>query len=146
MNQKNILEHSSNFKLTLSVRDYECDMQGRVNNAVYMNYFEHARHQYLKTIGIDFKHLIDQGIHLVATRVEIDYKKSLQNGDEIEVTANLQKISQIKYVFNQSIYRKNELIAQGVIYAVGIDTKGKPIKVESLNAACEITKSSTPKR
>ena len=38
----------------IAVRDYECDIQGIVNNSVYMNYCEHARHEYLKTVGIDF--------------------------------------------------------------------------------------------
>ena len=36
------------FKIALPVRDYECDMQGYVNNAVYQNYLEHARHEYLQ--------------------------------------------------------------------------------------------------
>ncbi|NLI24182.1 MAG: acyl-CoA thioesterase, partial [Bacteroidales bacterium] len=30
------------FELEMEVRDYECDIQGIVNNAVYMNYLEHA--------------------------------------------------------------------------------------------------------
>ena len=40
------------FTLTLAVRDYECDLQGVVNNAVYQNYLEHARHQYLQSLGL----------------------------------------------------------------------------------------------
>ena len=50
------------FTLELAVRDYECDLQGVVNNAVYQNYLEHARHEYLKSIGIDFAALTAQGI------------------------------------------------------------------------------------
>ena len=42
------------FELTLDVRDYECDLQGLVNNAVYQNYLEHARHQYLASLGLSF--------------------------------------------------------------------------------------------
>ena len=42
------------FELTLDVRDYECDLQGVVNNAVYQNYLEHARHQYLQSLGLSF--------------------------------------------------------------------------------------------
>jgi acyl-CoA thioester hydrolase len=47
----------STFKLELDVRDYECDLQGIVNNAVYQHYFEHARHKFLRTLSIDFAQL-----------------------------------------------------------------------------------------
>lgn len=40
-----------------TVRDYECDLQGVVNNAAYLNYLEHARHEMLRLSGIDFAEL-----------------------------------------------------------------------------------------
>ena len=46
------------YRLQFEVRDYECDLQGIVNNAVYQNYLEHARHQLLKSIGVDFAEVI----------------------------------------------------------------------------------------
>lgn len=124
---------SDSFKIKLGVRDYECDLQGRVNNGVYFNYFEHARHEYLKKIGFDFKDLVTQGIHLVAVRVEIDYLKSLYSGQSIMITANLNKLSRVKYIFNQSIYRKDELIAEAKIYAVALNEEGKPINFKKLD-------------
>lgn len=36
------------FRLDFSVRDYECDLAGMVNNATYLNYIEHTRHEFLK--------------------------------------------------------------------------------------------------
>ena len=45
------------FVLDMEVRDYECDLQGVVNNSVYQNYLEHTRHKYLKSTGIDFAEL-----------------------------------------------------------------------------------------
>ena len=42
------------FSLNLKVRDYECDMQGIVNNAVYQRYLEHARHECLLSRGLSF--------------------------------------------------------------------------------------------
>ncbi len=71
------------FSLEMAVRDYECDLQGVVNNAVYQNYLEHARHEYLKSIGIDFAALAAQKINLVVVRVEIDYKASLTSGERL---------------------------------------------------------------
>ena len=51
------------YTIALQVRNYECDMEGIVNNAVYLNYLEHARHQFLRSAGIDFAELTQQGIH-----------------------------------------------------------------------------------
>ena len=70
------------FEYEMDVRDYECDMQGVVNNSVYQNYLEHTRHQYLKSIGLDFTVLTEKEINLIVIRVEIDYKASLKSGDK----------------------------------------------------------------
>ena len=50
------------YELELQVRDYECDVQGIVNNAIYQNYFEHTRHEFLNSIGCDFNKLRSEGV------------------------------------------------------------------------------------
>ncbi len=69
------------FELSFEVRDYECDLQGIVNNAIYLNYLEHTRHKFFLNNGIDFFTLHQKGIDLVVVRIEIDYKHSLTSGD-----------------------------------------------------------------
>ena len=92
------------FEHEFEVRDYECDLQGIVNNSVYQNYMEHTRHQFLKTIGLDFAELHTKGIDAVVARVEIAYKRSLRSGDRFVCKLRLKKEG-IKYVFFQDIYR-----------------------------------------
>ena len=48
-------------EIELQVRDYECDQQAVVNNAVYQNYLEHARHEFLRSRGIDFAEVTASG-------------------------------------------------------------------------------------
>ena len=74
--------HSS---LEFTVRDYECDLQGVVNNANYQHYLEHARHEFLISRGISFARLHDEGTDLIITRVEIDYKHPLRSRDRFIV-------------------------------------------------------------
>jgi len=116
------------FKVVLSVRDYECDMQGVVNNAVYQNYLEHARHQYLKRIGVDFKAFTDAGINLTVTRAELDYKLPLTSGDEFAVTVCLKRESKIRFAFYQNVIRlaDEKLMLKGKIVGVAINPNGKP--------------------
>ncbi len=92
------------FELRFKVRDYECDLQGIVNNSVYQNYLEHTRHEFLKTIGLNFAELFKDGIKAVVARVDISYKNSLQSGDEFVSRLNVERDG-IKYVFTQNIYR-----------------------------------------
>ncbi len=66
------------YRLDFKVRDYELDMQGGVvNNSVYQNYLEHARHEFLLSRGIDFAEYSDKGgIYLIVTRALMEYKLS----------------------------------------------------------------------
>lgn len=116
------------FTIEMSVRDYECDMQGIVNNAVYQNYLEHARHEYLKSIGIDFADYTKNGIHLVVVRAEIDYKQALQSGDDFAVGVRMERESRIKFAFVQEIRRlaDNQKAIQAKIIGTAIGSNGRP--------------------
>lgn len=87
------------------VRDYECDLQGIVNNANYQHYLEHARHAYLRSKGVSFAGLHERGIDVVVAHVEISYKFALRPNDAYECTLRVEK-QLVKYVFFQNIFRK----------------------------------------
>jgi len=116
------------FKIDLQVRDYECDMQGYVNNAVYQNYLEHARHEYLQKLGINFAILAKQKINLVVVRAELDYKFPLQSGDHFWIGLNLERISKIRFKFWQDLYRypDDKLVLKSIIIGTSLNEKGRP--------------------
>ncbi|MCW8796553.1 MAG: acyl-CoA thioesterase [Chlorobium sp.] len=127
------------FSLTMLVRDYECDMQGIVNNSVYQNYLEHARHEYLKEAGIDFKAYAQEGINLVVVRAELDYKFPLESGDRFVVCLNVAKESRLKFAFYQDIFRKRDekLILNAKITGTALNQRGRPEIPEQLNVLLE---------
>jgi len=92
------------FKVEMKVRDYECDMQGIVNNAIYLNYLEHARHEYLEYRGTSFAELTDQGVIIVVVRAEIDYRQSLRSGEQFTVSVQAQRPSKVRLEFIQEIH------------------------------------------
>lgn len=115
------------FKINMSVRDYECDLQGIVNNAVYMNYLEHARHEFMLSKGIDFVALSKSGIDLVVLKSETEYKKSLKPANKFEVSVEVMMQGRVKIQFIQKIISKSNLIVSSVV--TGVATKnGRPIK------------------
>lgn len=125
------------FTLEMKVRDYECDIQGVVNNSVYQNYLEHSRHEFLIANDVDFVELANQGIHLMVVRAELDYKDSLKPGDEFHISVELEKESRIKYAFVQNIYRSadNKLMLQARTLGVALNEKGRPTVFEGLENA-----------
>ncbi|MCU0460481.1 MAG: acyl-CoA thioesterase [Bacteroidales bacterium] len=113
--------------LEFMVRDYECDIQGVVNNANYQHYLEHARHEFLLLKGLSFSKLHEEGIDLIVTRVEIDYKYPLRSHDKFVVKTNLQREGNVRLVFLQDIYRipDEKLIIKARVEGVATK-KGKP--------------------
>ncbi len=98
----------NHFELTLKVRDYECDLQGIVNNSVYQQYMEHTRHEFISEMGLDFAALHREGTDLVVARLEMAFKTPLTSGDEALITLNVTRDG-IKYIFDQKIYRKSDM-------------------------------------
>ncbi|MCX2477931.1 acyl-CoA thioesterase [Pedobacter sp. MC2016-15] len=92
------------FEIQLKVRDYELDLQGVVNNAVYQSYLEHARHEYLLSTGFSFAELTQQGIILMVSRIEMDFKNPLVSRDEFVVKIRTERQG-VKMIFFQDIYR-----------------------------------------
>jgi acyl-CoA thioester hydrolase len=113
------------FELKFEVRDYECDLQGVVNNSVYQNYLEHTRHEFMKTIGLDFADLFNRGILAVVARVELAYKTSLRSGDKI-VSRLWVEHEGVKYIFHQDIFRlpDEKLCLKGIVTTTSI-VKGR---------------------
>ena len=88
----------------MKVRDYECDIQGVVNNANYQHYLEHTRHEFLTSTGVSFSRLHEEGIDPVVARLTMAFKTPLRSGDEF-VSKLYMKKEGIKYVFYQDIFR-----------------------------------------
>jgi acyl-CoA thioester hydrolase len=121
--------------MELAVRDYECDIQGVVNNGVYQNYLEHVRHEYLKHIGINFADYARQGINLMVVRAELDYRFPLESGDRFVVGLNLVRESRVKFAFQQDIFRlpDNKTILNARIIGTAVNAKGRPEIPEQLD-------------
>jgi acyl-CoA thioester hydrolase len=116
------------FTLEFTVRDYECDLQGVVNNANYQHYLEHARHEFLLSKGVSFAKLHEDGIDLIVSKVEIDYKYPLISRDRFEVRLNIEREGNVRLLFIQEICRipDEKLIARARVTGVATK-KGKPI-------------------
>lgn len=124
------------FSLELKVRDYECDLQQIVNNAVYLNYFEHVRHEFLRQAGLDFASLHRRGIDLVVVRAELNYHFPLRSGDRFVVTLDLEQKGSIRFLFRQAIFLipDRRRIVTGVFHGAAL-RRGRPAAVAEVTDA-----------
>lgn len=109
------------YELKMKVRDYECDLEGIVNNANYQHYMEHTRHEFLLEAGLSFADMNARGIVPVVARITIAYKMPLRSCDEFLSCLNIHQEG-VRYVFRQDIYRLPDmkLAARGTVDTVCI--------------------------
>lgn len=94
------------FFTTIKVRDYEIDVQGIVNNAQYLHYLEHTRHEFCDTVGYSFRDMHAIGCDPVLKHAEIEYINSLVSGDTMVSCLNISRHGP-RYIFQQDIYKDN---------------------------------------
>ena len=116
------------FDLEFAVRDYECDLQGIVNHATYLNYLEHTRHRFLLSLGLDFADLHSRGHSLVVTRLEVDYLASLRSGDRFVVHSEMTRASRLRFAFNHRIERLGDGadILRARVIGTSVSRVGRP--------------------
>ncbi|MDR1506783.1 MAG: acyl-CoA thioesterase, partial [Treponema sp.] len=117
------------FECSLTVRTYECDSYGHVNNANYLNYLEYARYELLKDAGFDYPKAIKAGFGVYVARVEIDYKKPAITDDVLVIRSWPVKKGSVSGVIAQEIKRGDDLIAHAKITWAFVDSRGQPTKI-----------------
>lgn len=129
---------SFHFQLEMEVRDYELDAQSIVNNSVYLNYLEHGRHEFIRSLGLNFIRLHEQGFDAVVIRTEIDYKRPLMPNDRFLVRLRVSPYGKVRYVFDQEIVRlpDEKLMIQARIFTAFL-RRGRPTYPEEVATAME---------
>ncbi|MDY6271095.1 MAG: thioesterase family protein [Prevotella sp.] len=95
------------FETRMEVRDYECDIEGIVNNANYLHYTEHTRHLFLQSLGLSFSKMHEKGVDAVVARMNLQFKAPLRCDDVFISRLALEKKG-LRYIFHQDIYRASD--------------------------------------
>lgn len=137
LRQKGLLMNNqlnNKFTWQSEVRGYELDLQGIVNNAVYLQYFDHVRVQHMMARGLDWQAWHHKGYNLVLIHVDMELKKSLQGYDKFYITSSIEMHGRLRVIFHQEIYRDDHQLiakAKNTIACVEIKT-GKPVMPDEL--------------
>ncbi|MER6524292.1 acyl-CoA thioesterase [Streptomyces sp. NPDC001508] len=131
---------SEPFSVRVTVRGYETDVQGHLNQAVYLNYAEHARWSLLQAVGVSQSRLVGQGVGPVALETRIRYLRELLAGDEVEVTCAFEWGGGKTFRILQTI-RKTDGTVAAEISAVGgiLDLKLRKLVADPREVFKELT-------
>ena len=118
----------------MEVRDHELDRFGVVNNAVYQNYLEHARHAFLASRGISLTHLLEEKFRPVVTRIDLEYLLPLQSGDSFSVQLWLTRLTRVKFQFFQQIQKIPSMQSTTRAHVIGtfLGPNDRPIMPEKM--------------
>ena len=114
----------------IRVRYSETDQMGYVYYGNYATYFEVARVELLRTNGISYKELEENGIMLPVLKLEIKYHKPAKYDDLLTIKTIVNKKPNITIDFEFKIYnQQDELLTTGFTSLVFIDMKrNRPTK------------------
>lgn len=113
-------------ELSIAVRPYECDMNGHVNHAVYVNYFELGRLAFLRQVGFDYEGMNAAGHYVFVHRIDIRYKSQARFGDELLVVSEPVLVKRVSGTFRQTILCGGRLVAEADVHWCTVDANGRP--------------------
>ncbi|MBJ7904151.1 MULTISPECIES: acyl-CoA thioesterase [unclassified Streptomyces] len=108
------------FSVRVTVRGYETDTQGHLNQAVYLNYAEHARWSLLHAAGISQARLVGRGVGPVALETTIRFRHELLAGDEVDVTCAFEWTEGKTFRIRQEIRKLDGTLAAEVTAVGGL--------------------------
>jgi len=103
---------------TLPVRVYweDTDAGGVVFYANYLKFFERARTEWLRSLGVEQQRLRDEsGVIFVVSSTSLRYHRPARLDDALHVTARLRQLGRATMTFEQQALRDRELLAEGEI-------------------------------
>lgn len=130
----------------LKTRSYECDSYGHINNATYLNYLEYARIELLEKLPVPYNELRRRGIGFVVTRIRIDYRMQVGSGATLRIETRSIRKERVRVVFQQNIYRDDQLVAEAQVTWACINEQGKPIRIPSVLDIPELEPDPEPDR
>ena len=125
------------YELRFKVRDYEVDGEGIVNNANYLHYLEHTRHEFCEMAGLSFKQMHEEGLDPVVVHVDIRYMRSFVMGDTVVSKLAISRRGPV-FVFHQDLFRESDgaQMARAIVESTSFEN-GRVSRGERLAKAYE---------
>jgi acyl-CoA thioester hydrolase len=110
------------FTWTVRVYYEDTDAGGIVYYANYLKFFERARTEWLRALGVNQQALIErEGAAFVVRRATIDYRAPARLDDELTLSLSIAKLGHASVHFVQKAYRGDQLLAEAQVKVGCVD-------------------------
>lgn len=125
--------------VTVEARSYELDAYGHLNNAVFINWLEHARSAYLRELGLSWANLpAEFGVRVVVVRQEVSYRAEVRLHDRLTITSRIVRWGRSSLVFSQEIaFEDGRPAAEAEVTMVAVGDAGPVPVPEALRKRLE---------
>ena len=113
-------------EITLRVRYAETDRMGLLHHANYLVYFEQARTELLRSLGLSYRDLEDGGFLLVITKAEVRYRRPAFYDDLLTVRTTVARTTAVRIDHAYEVRRDGALLAEGSTTLACVDREGRP--------------------
>ena len=95
----------------------DTDAGGIVYHSNYLKFMERARSELIRSLGIsqEAERSNPEGLLFVAASVSIRYRRGAKLDDDLEVRTRVKSLGRASIVFEQNIWRADELITEGEV-------------------------------
>ena len=123
------------------VRYRECDPMGVVYHTQYLDYFEFARTEALRAMGVAYKTLEDAGLMMPVIDLAVQFKRPAHYDDLLEITGCFGEVPRVRLPIHYEVRRADDptLLATGHVTLCFLDRqRQRPIAApESVRALFE---------
>lgn len=114
-----------------SVRVYyeDTDFSGIVYHAAYLNFFERARTEFLRSLGVHHSELIRDGIAFAVRSMAIEFDAAARIDDLLEVETRVESLTPARLQLDQSIVREGVVVTRARVLVVAINAAGRPVRM-----------------
>jgi acyl-CoA thioester hydrolase len=113
-------------EVAIRVRYAETDRMGLLHHANYLIYFEQARTELLRSLGLTYRDLEDQGFLLVVTRVEVGFRRPARYDDLLTIRTTVEKTTMVRIDHKYEVFCEGQLLAEGSSTLACVDRDGRP--------------------
>lgn len=116
----------------VTVRSYELDGFGHLNHATFLNFFEFARFEALRSVGFPPEVLLANGMGIHVVRVEVDYLREARLDQSLRISTAPEEIRNSSLALRQEATHPGDtsiVFARARVVLVWVGSGGRPVRI-----------------